>query len=35
MMPRPPESAIGTALLLTALFFGAVLVTEAFVKLLR
>jgi hypothetical protein len=35
MMPRPPESVLGAMLLLTALFFGAVLVTEAFVKLLR
>jgi hypothetical protein len=35
MMPRPPESALGAMILLTALAIGIVLITEALVNLFR
>jgi hypothetical protein len=35
MTPRPPDSAVGAMLLLTALAIGLVLVVEAVANLLR
>lgn len=35
MTPRPPDSALGAMVLLTALAVGIVLVTEALTKLLK